>query len=75
MIKKYNNSSQLYKIRNLSYLERKTRTVFDRYKIFGDFAEDTKKYRSRSLRKIEDEHVKYILSEVYKNGSLSAKNL
>ena len=30
------------------------------------------KSQSRSPRKIEDEHDKYILSEVYTNGSLSA---
>ena len=33
-----------------------------------------RKSQSRSPRKIEDEHVEYILSEVDKNKSLSAKN-
>ena len=45
------------------------------YKIFWEFVEDNRKCQSRSPRKIEDEYVKYILSQVYKNGSLSAKNL
>ena len=40
--------------------------------IFGEFPEDNTKNQSRSPIKIEDEHVKYILSEVDKNGSLSA---
>ena len=64
-----------YKTRKILMFLRKTRTIFDHYKIFRKFTEDNRKSQSRSPRKIEDEHVKYILSEVDKNGSLSAKNL
>ena len=54
---KYNNASQIYKALKLSWSERKTRTIFDHYKIFQEFAEDNRKSQSRSPRKIEDEHV------------------
>ena len=70
---KYNNASQTYKTRKLYWSERKTRTVFDHYKIFREFAEDNRKSQSRSPRKIEDEHAKYILSEVY--NRIIIKNL
>ena len=53
----------------------KTRTIFNHYKIFGEFAEDNRKSQSRSPRKIEDEHAKYILSQVDINGLLLAKIL
>ena len=43
---KYNNASQIYKTRKLKWPE-KTRTVFDHYKIFGEFAENNRKSQSR----------------------------
>ena len=73
MIKIRQNAEQIYKTRKLSWSERKARTVFDDDKIFREFHEDNRKSQSRSRRKIEDDHVKYILSEVDKNGSLSGK--
>ena len=50
----------------------KIRAVFDHYLIFRKFAEDNRKSQSRSPRKFEDKHAKYILSEVYINKSLLA---
>ena len=45
---------------------KKNQDVFDHSKIFGEFAEDNRKSQSRSPRKIEDEHVKYILVKLIK---------
>ena len=40
----------------------------------GNFLKTAEKTKA-GPQEIKDENVKYILSEVYKNGSLSAKNL
>ena len=72
---KFSNPSKIYQSSKLSWLERKIRDVLNHYKIYNDFSEDKRNTSKSPLKRLNNNHLKYILSEIEKYRSLSIRKI
>ena len=72
---KYPNPSKMYQSRKLTWSERKISDNYYHYKAYNSFPEDLRS-RSRSpLQILNAEQLRYIISEIEMNGSLSTRKI